>query len=55
MIFAHVLLPFTLPHREADDAQYVMLARDLKFSGGELYRNRPDASLHFPPGYPLIF
>lgn len=54
VLAAHALLPFTKPDKEGDDAQYVMLARDLAFGGGELYRNRPDASLHFPPGYPFL-
>lgn len=54
VLAAHALLPFTKPDKQGDDAQYVMLARDLAFGGGELYRNRPDASLHFPPGYPFL-
>lgn len=54
VLVAHALLPFTKPDKQGDDAQYVMLARDLAFGGGELYRNRPDAALHFPPGYPFL-
>lgn|GEM_PF-2072565 len=54
VLAVHALLPFTQPNKGGDDAQYVMLARDLAFGGGELYRNRPDASLHFPPGYPFL-
>ncbi|TAJ10892.1 MAG: hypothetical protein EPO61_01030 [Nitrospirae bacterium] len=54
VLVTHFFLPFTLPDKGGDDAQYVMLARDLAFGGGELYRNRPDASLHFPPGYPFL-
>ena len=53
VLSTHLWLPFAQPVA-GDDAQYVMLARDLKFDGGELYRTRPDASLHFPPGYPFL-
>lgn len=54
VLFAYLFLPFTLPVKGDDDEQYVILARDLRFGGGELYHSRPDASLHFPPGYPFL-
>lgn len=47
------VVPFAGPSG-SDDSAYLLLARDIRFEGGTLYRTQPEASLHFPPGYPWM-
>ena len=53
VLATHLLIPFAQP-QGSDDSAYLLLARDLKFGGGELYLTQPGTSLHFPPGYPWL-
>jgi 4-amino-4-deoxy-L-arabinose transferase-like glycosyltransferase len=52
IILAQATIRFRTP--QADAARYVLLARDLRFDHGGLYRTDPDVALHFPPGYPWV-
>ena len=53
VLVVHFALPFVQTPM-ADDARYLLLARDLRFDGGVLYRDRPDVSIIHAPGYPWL-